>query len=159
MQYEITFRINDPAVVFDSIEAIGSYQVRNEACAPLVPISGVRKAPNKVLDLTVRKLDSSTYRITAYPDALLDENYFGEGVCHWALTAATLVGKRNGKELTASFSSSDMFEGREARIYYPRGWLRATSPGFPEGGSRSESTYPDRNDLFTISIRAKEILK
>jgi len=152
MHYEITYRVNDPAVIFDAVEAIGSYQVTNEACAPLIPISGVRKAPNKVLPLEVRAIDRSTYRVAVHPDALLDENYFGEGVCHWSLTATTLVLKRQGKELSASYMSKDMYEGRETLIYYPRNWLRSAPGGFIEGGSTSSSIYPNRDDLFTISV-------
>ncbi|MDR6935002.1 hypothetical protein [Luteibacter sp. 3190] len=157
MRYEITYTVDDPSVVFDSVEAIGSYQVTNEACAPRVPVSGVRKVPNKVIPLTTRPIDRSTYQVTAYPDALLDEDYFGHGVCHWALTATTLVWKRQGKELTSSLISKDMFEGRHILIYYPRSWLRSKETGFAEGGSITPSIYPNRDDLFTISVVAREV--
>jgi len=157
MRYELTFTIDDPAVVLEQIEAQGNYQVANEACVPMVPVSGVKKAPIKTLPLEVTALDRSTYRVTVFSDALRDEDYFGMGVCHWSFVAATLRGQVSGKALSSAVFSDDVYSGRPSTRYYSRAWLTGPAGGLTESGSTSRETYRDPSNLFTIQAQAVEV--
>jgi hypothetical protein len=86
-RYEVTMAIQDAPGPFDSINAYAVYQVLNDVCVALQPGSGARLAPYKKLPITLTRSGDS-YVGTIYADQMLDEDYYGLGVCKWTLTIA-----------------------------------------------------------------------
>ena len=56
------------------------------------------------MPISYRKLNDRTYVGTIYLDAMLDEGYFREGVCHWQFTSTTAVLKATGAHAETGFS-------------------------------------------------------
>ena len=86
-RYEITIEIKGAPGPFDSVNGFALFQVDNVECAPVEPSAGVHLTPQKSVPLALTRV-GNTYKGTFYGDQLLDENYFGLGVCHWALASA-----------------------------------------------------------------------
>lgn len=156
MLYDVTVKVDDATFDVDQIEARANYKVKNEACVPLTPVSGVKIAPIKTIQLDARKVDDFTYRFAVYADALQDEDYFGQGMCHWSLEAATFFGHRAGRTISAHLFADDMFVAKQVVLYYPRTWVLAPPGGFTESGTPSADTYRDPSNVFTIRVEAKE---
>ncbi|SEM95696.1 hypothetical protein SAMN02800694_2281 [Luteibacter sp. UNCMF331Sha3.1] len=159
MEYQITFRVDDPDVIFDRVEGQANYQVKNEACVPLTPVSGVKVAPSKTIALHARMVDNSTYQLVVFADALRDEDYFGLGVCHWELVAATLIGVKDRSSLSSGVMASNIYSGEPSVLRYPTAWLTAPARNFSEPGYGDAAALNGSASMFTIEARSKEMQK
>ncbi|WP_200893878.1 hypothetical protein [Xanthomonas sp. GPE 39] len=93
-RYEVIATSHAPGP-WDSIKAYIGYDVINENCVPMMPFVGVRQVPGTGLDVPMTQVDDHTWKGYFYRDALLDEDYFKLGVCHWDATGAGIsaIGK------------------------------------------------------------------
>jgi hypothetical protein len=156
MRYEIVARIEGAPETFDSITAAADYQVTNEACVPMKPISGVKIAPTKRIDLPLTAVGNSEYRTVVFADRLLDEDYFGKGICHWSLVASGIIAKKGKTEFSAAIFHDDIIaQGSDVR-FYSKNLLTGTLDALdPSHGDRH--AYADPSKTFSIGVDAKEM--
>ncbi|WP_196297473.1 hypothetical protein [Xanthomonas albilineans] len=94
-RYEVIATSHAPGP-WDSIKGYIGYDVINEKCVPMMPFVGVRQTPNTGLDVPMTQVDDHTWKGYFYRDALLDEDYFKLGVCHWDVTSVGVSAKGQG---------------------------------------------------------------
>ena len=95
--YRLKIKINDapgPLKLMGSMSV--GYGARN--CSYIINrIEGVAANPEKDLEIEVRQLAEFEYEAIVYTDAMQDENYFNEGVCHWQIEGFGLGFKATGE--------------------------------------------------------------
>lgn len=108
-----------PAAV-DRFSGVARFSVSNPECAPLDTeraYGGVRLAPRHEVVLEWRRTGDGVYRANADLDALLDEDYFGLGVCRWRFDGVD-VGFAVGASRFAHALSADDVRGQNVRRGY-----------------------------------------
>ncbi|MCS3375226.1 hypothetical protein NYI51_18010 [Xanthomonas translucens pv. translucens] len=94
-RYEVIATSHAPGP-WDSIKAYISYEVANTKCVPMIPFIGEQHLPNTGLDVSMVRVDDNTWKGYFYRDALLDEDYFKLGVCHWDVTSVGISAAGQG---------------------------------------------------------------
>jgi hypothetical protein len=96
---------------------------------------------------------------------MLDEDYYGRGVCKWEFTGAGAMLKATGAEEETRFltfaDAEPLIEGKTHTLFYPDLVYPRTDrvPNFPASGESDRSGYAVdlRDNLFTISLSASEV--
>lgn len=117
LRYDVTVRIDQPPGPFDRIEGTADYRVSNDACVRLTPISGVTITPSRRIPRVLDPVGENVYRGELVADRLLDEDYFGKGVCHWSLVAAGVEAHIGKMDFAASLPMKDI-AGHRPAVHY-----------------------------------------
>jgi hypothetical protein len=84
-RYEVTVTADAPGP-WDSVKGRAAFEVINAECVPHSSFTGARPVPNTTYDFELARVGEKTWKGYFYRDQLLDENYFGQGLCHWDAT-------------------------------------------------------------------------
>lgn len=85
-RYEVIATADAPGP-WDSVHGYISYEVVNPDCTPKDKFLGVNELPQDVgVDIEMTRVDSKTWKGYFFRDAILDEDYYGLGICHWEAT-------------------------------------------------------------------------
>ena len=164
-RYDITMTIENAPGRFDSIKGRAQYDAPD--CMYLMArFDGIHGKVYHTLEVEFRQTGESTFVGTVYLDAMLDEDYFGKGVCRWQFTSATVELMATGIEEETRFSPSisidEIDKAREstlffANIAYPS---QGKNKGFPDFGEQDLNKYrPELQDqTFKITLTPKEVL-
>ena len=121
-------------------------------------VSGVKVIPTKQINLDLIRVDDETFKIEVFADKILDADYFGHGVCHWSLTAATFSGTIGKTRFNASLTEIPQdHEHTQTRFYSKNmadGTLDTVDAGLPNAAS-----YDDAANTFRISMSTKGPVK
>ena len=135
-------------------------------------IEGVSANPEKKVRAETRKLAEFEYEAIIYADAVQDEDYFGEGICHWKPEGFGLGFQATGSpnETIFNFGDSldDLIEKKTLTKYYWKGGYpyfknidgsnSNTENTVSFGGDTLTDFSEDRwQDLFTIAVTLEEI--
>jgi len=127
-------------------------------------IAGTTSSPMRMLKLPIRKIDDATYVTTVYLDAMLDENYYGDGVCHWQLTDVTGGLKATGADGETGFGidiSPKLITDQESvtKYFWKGGYPSSRVPNYADFGFTDPNKYRQelRDELFTITLASMEI--
>lgn len=159
---DIEFEIHDAPGPFADARSNVNYQSFN--CNYVTSEwAGARASPSKMVPLSVNRLDKARFLVTAYRDGLLDEDYFGTGVCHWELTAVSIgfraTGAKDDTGYAVLLSAKDLKPGTSFRQYYWKGGYPGAKneSGVPlsNGGRRDPDGYSPtfRSNLFSITAK------
>jgi hypothetical protein len=83
-RYDITMTIQDAPGSFDSITGYAYYKIENDVCVALQPGSGARLTPDITVPFVLTRT-GDVYTGQLYADKMIDEDYYGLGVCKWKL--------------------------------------------------------------------------
>jgi len=164
MRYEITMTIQGAPGPFDSISGFVQYKVSNDRCVPLTPVSGATLPPEKSVPLELSHVSDNVYKGTLYVDLLQDEDYYGLGVCHWAVVAATASLKVKKADFSPDlFAESVLKQASETR-YFSKKQFEAVgrgelAPPVVSGVLPAEyrNLKPEwQQDMFSVTLSAKE---
>ncbi|MDL9998458.1 hypothetical protein QTI24_07600 [Variovorax sp. J22P240] len=166
MRYQITLTIHDAPGQFESVTGHVQYAITNERCAPENPVAGVYlPPPNQYIPFVVTQVADNTYTGTVYLDLLQDEDYFGKGVCHWALAHAGMDLKAKETAFGTSISLRDIVAQKPSTEYLSRTTYFDTLPadrretGIPVGTPASEYAHKNPQRFFSATLTAKEHLE
>ena len=97
--YEIVLTIPDPPAQIRNVTGEVQFDIEGvkEDCMPYADsIAGIKPKSSFAMPLDFERRKEGTYTGTVYQDSLMDEDYYGLGVCRWKLTgviAAVHLGK------------------------------------------------------------------
>ncbi|TXH77236.1 MAG: hypothetical protein E6Q88_01850 [Lysobacteraceae bacterium] len=123
--YALTLRFAGLPAAINQVTVYADYDVENIDCVPLdytKAVGGIRLPPEHRLELSLHRVDENTYTATVHEDALQDEDYYGLGVCQWALAGATVhfsspttqfISGINADELAAEQETTDHYLARD----------------------------------------------
>jgi hypothetical protein len=153
--FDLSAAVKNPPGDFDRVEAKAFYEVENTKCAPLRKVSGVRDTPHYTMDLPVTSVGTA-YRARVAADALVDEDYFGQGTCHWRLFSAGFyfVKKRRGFHVSVAPPAAN--EVRSSRPYFSIESYEDSADQLIDTGllDKSKITHPEK--AFQIEVTARE---
>ena len=168
--YRLKIKINDaPGPLVSMNNTYIRYMARD--CSYVINhIEGVTSHPRKYVDIPLRQVDKNEYEASFYFDAVQDEDYFGEGVCHWKPDGFGGTFKATGKEEETGFTISDvmrnLLEKKTLTKYYWK-WSYpyftredgSISPDFVNFGITSPELYSaeEHKEMFTITVTLEEI--
>ena len=92
-RYVLTLRFDGLPGEIADLDATADFEVENRECVPYDfsrAVGGVRLPPRHSVPLALERVDTGTWTAVVHEDALLDEDYYGLGVCHWALNNASV---------------------------------------------------------------------
>ncbi|WP_416926658.1 hypothetical protein [Ottowia sp.] len=160
--FEVVFELHDAPGPFAGFGGYAHYQSFN--CNFVTSEwAGTRSQPTKMIPVAAEQIDTTHYRATFYLDGLLDEDYYGKGVCHWDLIGVTVGFKATGAKGETDYAfdldKKAWRDGGQDRRYYWKG----DYPSLPIGGGNQGRRDPDgfsadfRSNIFSISatVRAK----
>ncbi len=163
-RYHITLTIRNAPGPFEKVGFGAAYEAKD--CSYVISeLGGVRGNPDQSVEMQFKKLDSNTYVGTMHLDAMIDEDYYGNGVCHWRLTGMGVELMATGAEEETRFSSSldaQSIMAQEVKTVY---FLKEDYPkdvimdGFIASGQENRGVFVSKykdDDLFTITLTAKE---
>ena len=161
--YEITYRVEGAPGPFEDTGAFGNYVT--QGCHFVTNAwAGATATPSRQIPIEVRRIDDRTYSATVYLDAMLDEDYYGNGVCRWQLLDVTAgfsalpAGKAN--DFVVEFRPEAITTGEPVTKYYP---VDEYPPGAPRGGgwglhaTKVEQARAEGKALFSITATARPL--
>lgn len=92
-RYVLTLRFAGLPGEIADLDATADFEVENRECVPYDfsrAVGGVRLPPRHSVPLALERVDAATWTAVVHEDALLDEDYYGLGVCRWALNNASV---------------------------------------------------------------------
>lgn len=120
--------------------------------------------PEQHLPITFDRIDEATYEGVLHLDAMVDEDYFGNGLCHWRMVSFGATFRATGAAHETSFIPTlmlnDIKNCRPVTVHfwaiaYPR---EKGLDSYRDFGERSPTKFrPEiRDDLFDITLVPKE---
>lgn len=95
-------------------------------------VSGTRSRISTHPELHWKPVATNTCVATVHPDLMVDEDYYGNGVCRWTLTAASALLKASGAEMETRFlpgiSAGDILAEKTVTLYFWREGYPADNP-------------------------------
>ncbi|WP_448100791.1 hypothetical protein [Luteibacter jiangsuensis] len=157
MRYEITIEVNGAPGPFDRVEGVVDYRVANEACVPMTPVTGATVPPEKRVPITLTPAGDGTYKGEVFADLLQDEDYFGKGVCHWSVVAASANLFVKSVDFSAPLFRDDLLKGKATTRYYSNRSYATTHLDRVDVGEDDRAKYQDEaNATFSITVRSEE---
>ncbi|HIE5094717.1 TPA: hypothetical protein ACXNC8_000721 [Stenotrophomonas maltophilia] len=164
--YELVLRLKDAPGDFAVVEGVAQYDVSNEdQCGHIEPATGTAARITSQEPVQLRKITDGEYRGTVYLDRMLDEDYYGRGVCRWQFSGAGAMLKATGAEGETRFltfvDAKPLTEGSAHTLYYPdAAYPRAPlAADYPATGKSNPADYVAelQGKLFTMSLSASEV--
>ncbi len=172
--YEVVLKLHNAPGPFERIEGVAQYDVTNDAeCGRINPATGTAGRITSQEPVTLKRVADDEYHGTVYLDQMLDEDYYGRGVCHWKFSGAGALLKATGAHEETRFltfmDADRLTAGQTLTRYYPRMDYPRAAPvkgpygmssmeDYPASGNEDPTEYvPELRDaLFSISLSAKE---
>jgi hypothetical protein len=167
--YRIEMRIENAPGPFALVEGVAQYDVQNyEECGEINRVSGTISRITVSPEIVWTPKGDGVYEAVVYADRLLDEDYFGRGVCRWGMMEVRAALRATGAQIENSFVpgiiAEDVIAGRSKTYYFWRGRYPtdATPPadgkGFSSFGYEDVEKYkPElRGDLFSVTLTPKD---
>jgi hypothetical protein len=165
--YEITMTIENAPGPFGVIEGFMQYDTGlDNPCMPdLGGMAGTRMRLGESIPVKYEKIAENKYRGIFFTDLLVDEDYYGLGVCHWSMIAARVDLKAGiGPGETIFFENifhEDLVSKDHVKVYfwkerYPKGKIEGMN--IP-GEDNLEKFKPEiRDELFALSFEIRKVI-
>ncbi|HEY5971958.1 MAG TPA: hypothetical protein VIT22_08285 [Pseudoxanthomonas sp.] len=164
--YEITMTIENAPGPFGSIEGFMQYDTGlDNPCMPdLGGMAGTRMRLSESIPVKYEKIGENKYRGIVYTDLLMDEDYYGLGVCHWSMIAARVdlrAGVTTGE--TTFFENifhDDLVSKDRMKVYFWNGHYpkEAIDSLNVPGEDKIEKFKPEvRDDLFSLAFEIRKV--
>ncbi len=160
MRYEITVTIDGAPGPFNAVEGYVLYQVANNQCIPLEPVSGATPVVEKRVPLVLTPVGDNVFKGTMYVDLMQDEDYFGMGVCHWTVAGLGANPKVKNLVFSPGITLNDIQAQRSVPRYFSnRSYFNADNPRVVTGNARRADFESEAKDTFSITLTAKEAVQ
>lgn len=161
--YEIIYRVEGAPGPFEDTGAFGNYVA--QGCHYVANAwAGATGTPSRQIPIQVTRIDDHTYAATVYLDAMLNEDYYGNGICQWRLLDLTTGfsalpgGKSN--DFVVEYGHEAIIAGQAVTKHY-----RAAEypPGSAHGGGLGlhptliDQARSEGKALFTITATARQL--
>ena len=164
MRYEITLTIEDAPGPFDAVEGSAGYQVSNDRCVPLQPVSGARHTPRKHVPIALTRVSDKVYKGELYVDLLQDEDYFGLGLCRWSMPFANFGLQIGNLVFGHSIALEDILASKSVTRYFNnQSYFSEDAKSKNDNHPRVSSGNANRSDFgneskntFSTTLTAKE---
>jgi hypothetical protein len=159
--YLVKLSFEDVEPVDFRIEATARYHVTNRSCVAMdmsAAVGGLQLLPEYELKLPVIRTAHSAFDIALSLDSLVDENYFGLGVCNWSLDTVS-VGFSNGKaRFVSGIGAEDMNVGKPiSRYFLVSDLAKSPTPAVAFFGEEAGFYLASMGPQFRIILRSIKV--
>jgi hypothetical protein len=126
--------------------------------------AGVRGEPEHTVVLPFTERPDGSFAATVYLDAMLDEDYYGNGVCQWKMVGVgagvMATGASDESSFRASLRPDQVLAEQPVQLYFWKGYYpRSKVDGFKTwGNSTREQFAPEaRDNLFSMTLTPKKM--
>ena len=156
-RYEVIATADAPGP-WDKVSGTVFFDVVNLACTPKDKFLGVHAKPQDVaIDFEMARTGKNTWTGHFYRDAMLDEDYYGLGICHWDATSVTPVFTTHGETFGAAIGFDEGL--RESQLmYFKKSDYASRSLKQAYGTTSKDSEvihHPDA--FFSIRVTVREM--
>lgn len=162
-RYDITMTIKDAPGPFGMVKFWAHY-LAPDCMYWTDKFAGTTGKPTHTIEMPFQKLNDTTYVGTVYLDGMVDDNYYGDGLCHWQLTEVAVGLKATGADTETGFApdispETILAQRDETRFMWREYYPRAGIDNFAEFGDKTLDKVPmERHDeFFTIVLASKEV--
>ncbi|HGM5876334.1 hypothetical protein [Stenotrophomonas maltophilia] len=164
--YELVLTLKDAPGPFAVVEGVAQYDVSNHKdCGRVLRATGTASRITSQELVTLRQVGENEYRGTFYLDRMQDEDYYGRGVCHWALTGVGAMLRATTGEADTRFLTFIDKERMDAGSRVTRHYPRADYPrieeiiGYGASGEEDPSSYRAdlRDALFSTTTTVQKL--
>lgn len=163
--YRLTMTIEDAPGPFAMVEGSAQYDVTNhQTCGRVMPVSRTVSRINTNPPIKWNKESENMYTTVVYTDLMVDEDYYGHGLCKWEFTEARARIKATSADFETRFvpaiSLQEVLGEAQVKIYFPKQrYPHSDFPDFADFGHQDPTKYREevRPYLFSITIRSEEI--
>ncbi|MFZ5638332.1 MAG: hypothetical protein ACOY82_17280 [Pseudomonadota bacterium] len=160
-RYALTLRFDGLPGALTDIAATADFEVENRECVPYDysrAAGGVRLPPRYSVPLALQRIDDSTYIATLHEDALLDDDYYGLGVCRWALNTATVHFHSASTHFVGGIDAERLAAEAEVVDHYlARDFAQKPTPMDVVFGEESPDFYQSAaGPQFTLAIASRK---
>ena len=157
-RYDIMMTIENAPGPFELVRWSAQYEAP-ECIYTMSKFAGVHSRPHTAINVDFKKMNETTYVGSVYLDAMLDEDYFGNGACIWRMTFFNVSLMATGTNLEtrflASISEKTVTSKEKTIVYYAKiRYPRSQMDNFTDSGHTDINRYkPEiRNDVFSINL-------
>lgn len=166
--YRITMTVKGAPGPFGWMRPIAHYDVANRECLrPPKDNPGGRSAPvpTAPTEFALQQTADGVYSGVVYADLMQDEDYTGNGVCHWELTSIVVQMKATGAEgetfFVPAIPGRKLAPGETETVYFNKqSYARKDASALGNPGLNDRSRFGPAiqdSDLFTVTFAvAKE---
>ncbi|MGY1459210.1 MULTISPECIES: hypothetical protein [unclassified Luteimonas] len=166
---DIEVRIEGVPGDFGYVQGAMQFDVTNRTCLPppdANPGGHTSPVPTRTIPFALEQGDDGVWRGTVVADGMVDEDYHGRGVCHWALVNVQVQLKATGAEgetlFMADMEGDVAAAGGRAELYfpkvtYPRHPRSITDDPFVIGRpGRASVAHLGDDEVFKVTLSASE---
>ncbi len=159
--YVLTLRFAGLPDALQDVAATADFEVDNRDCVPYDfsrAVGGVRLPPRHSVALELKKVDATTYVARLHEDALQDEDYYGLGVCTWALNTATVHFRSIATRFVGGMPADRVVAEAEVVDHYlVRDFAQKPAPMDVVFGEETADFYPtSAGPQFTLTLSARK---
>jgi hypothetical protein len=169
--YRITMTIENAPGPFAHMLGLAQFDVVNPECLPPPDDNDGHTwpVPTEGVEIPLQKVADNTYSGVVYADQMLDEDYFGHGVCRWKLIQAQVqlkaTGAKDETKFIADYPDAKLSTEEPETVYFNK-------ISYPRFGESEPSEYEsvsfglnDRSrfgptirdeDLFTVMFTSRK---
>ncbi|MEG2805029.1 hypothetical protein [Stenotrophomonas sp.] len=167
--FEVRVTLDGAPGPFATASAVAQYDVTNEAeCGQKDELAGVFLSITSNETVALKRVSDTEYAGVVYVDGIVDEDYYGRGVCHWALTEARVVLQAGKDAADTRFvadlpAASVLGQGSRTRYFWNGYYPRAEMAGFREFGNadlasaQGRQAEDQREAFFSVTLAAREM--
>lgn len=170
--YRLTMRIDNAPGEFGWIQGFLQYDVVNRECLPPPkdnPGGHQSPLPTRSIPFGLDRTAEGGYTATVYTDGMIDEDYYGRGVCRWELKNVQVQLKATGQRTETLFMADiygdELLAGQSKTLHYSRmGYPRHPETTLDEPLSSGQTdrskmaSYLTDDDLFAITLVSEEMV-
>ena len=150
---------------FTVVEGTAQFDASNGArCGTSNALSGHVPTLTSHEPFRLSRISATEYAGTVYADMLRDEDYYGRGLCHWALTEARVALRAGPDNADTRFvaglpSKAVLSGGTQVRYFWKGYYPRFENGQHAEYGRDQLDAVPadKRNEFFTVTLTARKI--
>ncbi len=157
--YGLDVRFVENPGPFKEIDVTAHYRV-GDYCTPPEPLSGAVLPPEHSIKLAVKKVDDGHYSAVFHQDALRDEDYFGLGLCRWALQNVAVKFKSPSTQFLASLSSRGgeiQADLPQTQYYLSSDYFKKPQVGDIVFGEKAGFYLPSLGTQFRVILATKNM--
>ena len=162
--YELVLTLQDAPGPFKKMGWSALYQAKG--CNYVVnDFAGVRGEPEHTVVLPFTERPDGSYAATVYLDAMLDEDYYGNGVCQWQMVGVgagvMATGASDESSFRVSLQPDQVLAEQPVQLYFWKGYYpRSKTDGFRTWGNNTREQFaPEaRDNLFSMTLTPKKVL-
>ncbi|MGO1070092.1 hypothetical protein [Lysobacter sp. CA199] len=167
-RYQLILTLANAPGPFASIEGFMQFDVKTPECLPPPNENGGHLWPTPTEDIPIVwiRVNDTEYTGVVYTDGMIDEDYYGRGVCHWELIQAYASLKATGAHGETRFVPNIYPEKIKAQQAEKTYLLKQFYPQDPDIENYGAYGQTDRSkmdpalkdaELFTVTLTPKAV--